>query len=78
MNVHLQSLLVTQSVEYLPSIDSSSFSLQVVLLRYLDKANIPCTGFDFKETREPEDQKSHVTDPPKVHLQPLFNEVHIL
>ena len=53
-------------------------SLQVILLHYLDKANILCKGFDFKETREPDDQKSHVSGPPKVHHQPLFNKDHIL
>lgn len=41
------------------------------MLHYLDKANIPSTGFDFKETREPDDQKSCVSGPPKVHPQPL-------
>lgn len=40
-------------------------------LLYLDEANTPYTGFDFKKTREPDDQKSHVSGPAKVHHQPL-------
>lgn len=54
-------------------------SHEVILLGYRDEANTPYAGFDFKDTREPADQKSHVSGPAKgASPAPLFNEDHIL
>lgn len=46
-------------------------SLQVICLGYWNKTKIPYAGCDFKETRETDDQKSHVSGPAKGLPQPL-------